>query len=68
MYTVVVRVFNKYNEVEEEKDFTSPSLRGASIKAGKWMVAGWGKAGIKDMQINKRVSTATDTIMYWEIR
>ena len=39
MFTIILKVYNKYNEVETRQSFNSDTLRGASIKAGKWIVA-----------------------------
>lgn len=67
MYTIIVEVFNQFNEVEARETFSSKTFRGASIKAGKWVSDGWGNAR-EDLTITKRKSTASDTMYFWEIR
>lgn len=66
MYVLRIDIFNGYGEVEYYTHFTSESMHGAAIRAGKWLRKNYCTCDVCGFRITKR-KVARDYLV-WEIR
>ena len=69
MYTVVIHVYNRFNEIETERSFCAKTKSAARSKATAWCKQGWGKDW-KNMfsDIRFRLSHSVMSTDVWELR
>jgi len=65
MYTVVIHVYNRFNEIETEKFFRAKTKAAASSIASRWCSSGW--CNWRDT-FSVKVRDIGDNFYIWELR